>query len=94
MKRISFTSTTATEWLSLDTAAQWLDCPVQHVRTLAQIGKLRYRTSAGLIQIDSNSLDKVMEDRPVRFSTQPQTFVKISGKVVEELPDGRLIPVR
>ena len=94
MTRYSFTPTTATEWLSVDTAARWLDSPVQHVRTLAQSGKLRYRTSAGLMQIDSASVDKLTADRPVPFSSQPQTFVKIGGRADEELPDGRLIPVR
>jgi hypothetical protein len=94
MTRYRFTSATPAEWLSIDTAARWLDCPVQHIRTLAQTGRLRYRTSEGLLQIDSNSLDKLMEDKPVPFSTQPQTFTKINGRVFEELSDGRLIPVR
>lgn len=52
-----------TEWLSCDTAARWLDCPVQHVRELAQSGRLRYRNSAGLVQIDSASLASYIETR-------------------------------
>lgn len=90
MARYQFTPATQIEWLNLNTAAQWLGCTPEKVKSLAQIGKLRYRTSAGLIQVASDSIDRYIEERPVPFATPVQTFTKINGKVYEELSNGKL----
>lgn len=89
----AFTAATPHEYLSVDVVTRILGCLPSHVMTLIQDGQLQARSVSGEPRISSASLDRYTEQRPVRFSSQPQTFTKINGRIFEELPNGRLIPV-
>ena len=82
---IAFKSSTLVEWFDVDTVARILRCTPQRVLELIQNGTLRARSSVSGHRIDSSSLDAFSATRPLMGRPEPETYVKVGGKVYREV---------
>jgi hypothetical protein len=82
---VSFTASAPSEWLSVDVVTRILLCTPAQVLALIQDGLLNARNVYGEARISSASLDRYTASRPLVQQAPPRTFVKISGRVYEEI---------
>lgn len=82
---VAFNTSQPIEWFDVDTVTRVLNCLPAHVFQLIESGRLRARNVNGEARISSASLDQYTATRPLFGKPQPDTYIKVNGRVYLEV---------